>query len=82
MLERIDEYLFLPEITSILSVVQPLQLAVLYKFHLPGLTHNIGNTNHRKFKKIKAICSKDYETTESVEHVTDTACTEKSRRIV
>jgi hypothetical protein len=36
----------------------------------------------RNSNKIKVVCSKDYETAESVEHVTDTACTEKSRRIV
>ena len=36
----------------------------------------------RNSNKIMAICSKDYVTAESVEHVTDTACTEKSRRIV
>jgi hypothetical protein len=49
MVERKDEYLPLPENSSILPVVQPLQL-VVHKLHLPGLTHNIGNTNQQKFK--------------------------------
>jgi len=36
----------------------------------------------RNSNKIKVICFKDYETEESVEHVTDTACTEMSRWII
>ena len=71
MLEREDQYLPLSEI--ILPVVKLLQLAVLINFTYQGLqttfeTRIIINSSTRT---IKVIRSKDYETPESVEHLTE-----------